>query len=377
MRFGMQMILNDDEIRKIFLPNNDRISKSTYKKYACDKESDVHQYIMNRYADSLSFKESVYRICWNIQEEHPRCKVCGKLVAIRYRRKDFYRTYCCSFCVQHDKGILKKKEKTYFEKTGYTHNSRNPESVNKAKETCKEKYGTEWACQSDLVKSKSMKTCLNRYGVKYGGQSKQKIQKVKDTCLKKYGYECSLSNNKVQEKRKQTCKERLGVCWPSQNQEVKEKLSNIHKSMECQLKTNETKRKNKTFNSSHQEQELFDYIKERFQDVKLQYNMDERYPFNCDFYIPELDLFIEFNGTWTHGKHAYNCKSKEDNSILDIWKEKAKTSKFYSNAIDTWTIRDVNKRNKAKENNLNYKEVWNLEEAKKFVDNIYENLNKS
>ena len=38
--------------------------------------------------------------------------------------------------------------------------------------------------------------------------------------------------------------------------------------------------------------------------------------------------------------------------------------------LNTWTIYDVNKRNKAKEEKLNFYEFWNLENAKKFIDEL-------
>ena len=38
--------------------------------------------------------------------------------------------------------------------------------------------------------------------------------------------------------------------------------------------------------------------------------------------------------------------------------------------IEGWTIRDVEKRNKAKEENLNFHEFWNLKDAKEFIDNL-------
>ena len=34
----------------------------------------------------------------------------------------------------------------------------------------------------------------------------------------------------------------------------------------------------------------------------------------------------------------------------------------------TWTIRDVNKRNIAKQNNLNYIEFWNINELKEWLN---------
>ena len=40
---------------------------------------------------------------------------------------------------------------------------------------------------------------------------------------------------------------------------------------------------------------------------------------------------------------------------------------FTKNAINTWTVRDVNKRNIAKKNNLNYIEFWNLNDVHEFL----------
>ena len=118
---------------------------------------------------------------------------------------------------------------------------------------------------------------------------------------------------------------------------------------------------------------MYLYINEKFPSVIRQYKDKERYPYCCDFYIPELDYFIELNGNWTHCKHPYNIDSIEDKKILEFWNTKSlEGHKYYLNAIKTWTIYDVNKRNKAKENNLNFKEVWSLEEGKEFIDGLYE-----
>ena len=92
--------------------------------------------------------------------------------------------------------------------------------------------------------------------------------------------------------------------------------------------------------------------------VKRQYK-SELYPFACDFYIISEDLYIEYNGMWTHGHTPY-IGSKENEIQLEKWKQKAETSDYYKSAIVTWTISDVKKRNTAKENNLNYIEIWNI-----------------
>ena len=43
---------------------------------------------------------------------------------------------------------------------------------------------------------------------------------------------------------------------------------------------------------------------------------------------------------------------------------KSKNTKYYNVAIEVWTKRDINKRNIAKQNNLNYLEI--------FSNNIYD-----
>ena len=78
-------------------------------------------------------------------------------------------------------------------------------------------------------------------------------------------------------------------------------------------------------------------------------------------------MFIECQYSWTHGGHPYN--KENDKEKLELWKEKAKTSKYYQNAINTWTIRDVNKREIANKNGLNYLEFFSYKDFLKWFEN--------
>ena len=120
-----------------------------------------------------------------------------------------------------------------------------------------------------------------------------------------------------------------------------------------------TKKKNNSFSKSSSEEQLYKMLLEENKNKTIyrQYK-DDRYPFYCDFYILEDDLFIELNAHWTHGGKPYNPDDEECQKQLREWQEKAKTSQFYRNAIDTWTVRDVKKRQCAKERNLNYKVIY-------------------
>jgi len=125
-----------------------------------------------------------------------------------------------------------------------------------------------------------------------------------------------------------------------------------------------TKKKNNTLNTSKPEKELLKILEKKYPDVKFQYRDEIRYPYSCDFYIPSIDLFIEYNGTWLHGKEPYNPTIKEHQILLKKWKEK--DNKFYKKAITIWTIKDVEKRELAKKNKLNYLEIASKKEENRY-----------
>lgn len=120
---------------------------------------------------------------------------------------------------------------------------------------------------------------------------------------------------------------------------------------------------------SQPEEDLYILLCEKFgiDSVHRQYFDKERYPFHCDFYIASLDLFIELNAFWSHGGHWFDENNNEDKRMLLFMQEK--DTKFYNNAIHTWTVRDPLKRKTAEENNLNYLVFWDndLTDAKAWL----------
>lgn len=126
----------------------------------------------------------------------------------------------------------------------------------------------------------------------------------------------------------------------------------------------ETKKRNKSFNSSKSEDRYYIHLIDIYgeDDVVRQYR-DDRYPYACDFYVKSKDLFIELNFNWTHGGHPFDSQNEADIKKLAIWEEKAAKSEFYKNAIYTWTELDVKKQLVAKENKLNYIVYYSEEDA--------------
>ena len=140
-----------------------------------------------------------------------------------------------------------------------------------------------------------------------------------------------------------------------------------------------TKKKNNTHNVSEAESNVAKLLKQKFPDLKRQFK-SKLYPFNCDFYIPSQDLYIEFNGFWTHGWHHNKCfgffnpNNPEHINLINFWKKRSSEVNFkgkkkdqYLQAIHTWTIRDPLKVKTAKENNLNFKVFWTLEEVQEWL----------
>lgn len=132
-----------------------------------------------------------------------------------------------------------------------------------------------------------------------------------------------------------------------------------------------TKKLRKSLNTSRAEDKCYELLLQVFSESDIyREHKCERYPFYCDFYIKSQDLFIEFNGHWTHGRFPYKKHDLKCKKQLALWKRRSHESNFFKNAITTWTVRDVKKRNIAKSNKLNYTEVWTLEEFKALVEKL-------
>lgn len=122
-----------------------------------------------------------------------------------------------------------------------------------------------------------------------------------------------------------------------------------------------THKKNNSFNSSKPEDNMYLELVDNYgvENVIRGYR-DKRYPFNCDFYIISEDLFIEYQGTWLHGRHPFDINNEEDVKYLNTLKSlaKEKDSYFYKSAVYVWSDLDVRKLKIARDNKLNFKFIY-------------------
>lgn len=220
---------------------------------------------------------------------------------------------------------------------------RDKESINTLRKlTCKNKYGYEYIAQIPEIKEKQRNTVLEKYGVSnamYNLEIKKKASiNNKNAVINKYGVNNVFQLDAVKEKSKETCIKNFGVENSSQNEIIQQKIQN-------------TKRKNHTFNTSKHENEIYKLLLQKFPNTKYQYK-SIAYPFNCDFYIPEKDLYIEYQEHWTHGKHPFDKNNIEDLNILEKWKSLGTHKEQYKHAVEIWSKRDPYKRGITKNNGI-------------------------
>lgn len=287
------------------------------------------------------------------------CPVCGKETSFRSIR-DGYRKYCrpCTFVDSNVKSKIHESTVERYGGMGYA----SEEIFEKAESTCLEKYNVRNYSLTDEYHNRVKSTSLEKYGEEYYSQTIEYKGRMRKTWIDKYGG-VGYASPEMQDKMKSLCLEKFGVENYAQSEEYHEKYQDVL------AKRLETMRKNKTFVTSKTENKLEIELRAVFPDLKTQYK-SELYPFNCDFYIPSLDLYIEYNGTWLHGYKFFDKNDERDLTRLKELEEKTKKSDFYRTAIETWTIRDILKLNTAIENNLNYIAWFNEEQAYDWIERM-------
>ncbi len=166
------------------------------------------------------------------------CDICGVEFKRGYAKKEMEkaqeRSYCSSSCMHEafkPGGFLNEKRKrTYIEKYGVEHPSKNDEIVKKIvkknRETCLERYGTEHFGNSYGARQKMKDTMLERYGVSCSLQINpdECKRKAKETLMANYGVEYPTQSFEILEKRRKTVRERYGVDSVAQSEAFKEKF---------------------------------------------------------------------------------------------------------------------------------------------------------
>ena len=269
---------------------------------------------------------------------------------------------CCPFCIKEQYKLREElKKKIFLEKYGVDNPMKDKNVKNKLKESMFNKYGVDNAAKLDSVQEKRKNTMIDKYGAtSYIGsdEGKAHIEKIN---MERYGSKNFMQSNarfnvlaNMKEKRIATSLKKYGADHYSKSDEAK-KLRFKRK-----VKEIETKKQNGTLNTSSCEKVFYDRLCDYFgkNDIFKEYK-SVKYPFYCDFYVKSLDLYIELNCHWTHGDVMYSEEAKDSKFYKELLSKQ--NIKYYKNAMNVWTKLDVEKRNIAKSNNLNYIIFWDTD----------------
>ena len=398
--------MSNQELIEYLTDNSGEYNKRINRKYLETHDLNILHILYNVY-DDLSEKTPVYEIYYRLKnnlKKRPVCIICGK--PVKYT-SGHYAKFCSKECQYSDLGKKITKEikiKSNLEKYGVEHTSQLKEVTDKrtksradhvneiqqhVRESLYKKYGAYDVMHIPHILQKIKNTNLKKFGVEFPLQQLKKenseiYQKISQTCINKFGVDSLLKNKEVREKIKQTNIQKYGVDNPLKNKEIREKIkqTNIYKyGVDNPLKNKEIWKKsqdNRQISSkSKLENNFLNYLKLKYEpdDIITQYKSKE-YPYYCDFYIKSINLYIEIQGHWTHNDHPFDINNLNDQLIMDIWRTKSLSDKYYKNALNTWTIKDVEKRNTAIQNNLNYLEIFGKTDLNKYID-IFENYIKN
>jgi negative regulator of replication initiation len=200
------------------------------------------------------------------------------------------------------------RKTTLMAKYGVDHQMKAAIVKERAKETIKARYGVENPGQAEELKEKMRATCEERYGVEYVFQDPVFKAKAKATNVERYGVphhaqtparraaQSLVGRNPVfRAKSQNTLLIRYGVTSP-----LKLPLTRLRSaSNETQAKRHETMKRNGTYGKSLGEDRLFEILQKMFPETRRQERIGR---WSIDFYIPEKDTYINFNGDYWHGR---------------------------------------------------------------------------
>ena len=181
------------------------------------------------------------------------CEKCGREFSRQYRNKPYALRPICPTCLTKEK---------WFNKYGVEYAFQSEYVKSKIKQTWLKKYGVDNPYKSEEIKQKIKQSLLERYGVDAPMKNKEILEKSKKTNLKKYGVERPLQSDKIKEKARQTCLRKYGVDNPAKSNEIKRKFVATNRKKFLEILFNGDRLKGKV-------KPLFKF--EEYNDIKKEY----------------------------------------------------------------------------------------------------------
>lgn len=238
------------------------------------------------------------------------CSICGKeeSVSISNFKRKFADKVLCHEC--HKKSL--NTEKHYHKWT----DEEKKTAAEKRRKTCLERYGVEYASQTQSVID----------GVKNASKSRTQEEKDKmsakrkQTCLERFGAESPIKNAGILDKIKQTCLERYGTENPAASDEVKSKIQSVFTEkyggspfncIDVQMKKRNTmlERYGTEYSSE------VESVAQRIKETHLSYG-EAAFIQHCK--DNDLEFIGSYKGTYDGQPIYYKCKCLRCGNIIEI-----------------------------------------------------------
>lgn len=309
--------------------------------------------------EEIICKNCIFKVCESCGTLHQKSrKTCSKECAAKMRAKTNIERHGAAnvfasadikikiksvlidrYGADHPQRVLKIKQKTMqtnIEKYGVCNVAKSELIKARTRKTCREKYGKDYLFQTEYFKIAARKTCLARFGVKYHVQRQDMREKIGKN-LKRYRSEWKESmmrNHGVDSPFKMPSTRKLCISDSAIN------------------KKRATMRRNKTWKSSKPEDRLYEKLVKKYPSTQRQAPAGR---WSMDFYIPEIDTYINLNGIYWHGRNRtenelISSVSTQDKVILETQRRDKKREAWF------------------KERNLKLVIVWEDEIEKYFND---------
>lgn len=129
----------------------------------------------------------------------------GSASLLEKQKNTMKEKYGCEFALQSNE-FIEKTKMTKYEKYG----DENYNNHEQTKKTCLERYGCECTFQNEKIREKGLETCLK----KHNSKNYNNREKAKKTCLERYGCEHVMQNHEIFKKSKRKISIH-GLCFDS------------------------------------------------------------------------------------------------------------------------------------------------------------------
>lgn len=219
--------MTEDEIKNKIKQMMEECPLAYFSKVFSNKNPDLRAYVLE-HSKFLDGKvdpkhEKPYakstRIIYALNgfTDYPKCKTCGgpiKRNLTCYDKLDAL--FCCNRCAQKDPSTIAKGKSTKMK----NHGDPNFNNMDKNKQTCRERYGVDYAWQSDRTKEASKKTLMEHFGVDHQMRSSEVVSGMRQRYKEKHGVEHMFQDPEVVARIKAKNQKNYGVDYPMQSKEL-------------------------------------------------------------------------------------------------------------------------------------------------------------